>query len=186
MALRTTQRLLAPSERTMGNSILQSGAAIGSIFTPLIILAFLHTSATWRAPFWCVGVWRTLGGGLAADRAQRRFIADHASRTGTSTACSSKRALLTIVTDRRFWALICLVVAINAAWHFFRAWMPLYLQTARGYADEEVSWFSMGYYIAADLGAMAAGFATLLLIRRGGEVHASRLRVYLAFALLGC
>ena len=33
-ALRTTQRILPPHQRTLGNSLLQSGAAIGAILTP--------------------------------------------------------------------------------------------------------------------------------------------------------
>src|SRR6266851_591436 len=36
-ALRTTQHILPPAERTMGNSILQSGAAFGALLTPLIV-----------------------------------------------------------------------------------------------------------------------------------------------------
>src|SRR5437763_1278676 len=39
-ALRTTQRLLSRQERTMGNSILQSGTAVGSILLPLILMLF--------------------------------------------------------------------------------------------------------------------------------------------------
>src|SRR4051812_31132763 len=37
-ALRTTQRVLPPSERSMGNSILQSGAAVGAVVIPLVLL----------------------------------------------------------------------------------------------------------------------------------------------------
>lgn len=40
-ALRTTQRILPPNERTLGNSILQSGAAIGAIITPLLVQSFV-------------------------------------------------------------------------------------------------------------------------------------------------
>jgi sugar phosphate permease len=36
-ALKTTQRLLPSSKRTLGNSVLQSGTAIGAMVTPLII-----------------------------------------------------------------------------------------------------------------------------------------------------
>jgi ACS family hexuronate transporter-like MFS transporter len=36
-ALRTTQRILPSGERTLGNSILQSGAALGAILTPLLV-----------------------------------------------------------------------------------------------------------------------------------------------------
>jgi ACS family hexuronate transporter-like MFS transporter len=39
-ALRTTQRILTPRERTLGNSILQSGAAVGAILIPQLV-AFL-------------------------------------------------------------------------------------------------------------------------------------------------
>lgn len=40
-ALRTTQRILLPRQRTLGNSILQSGAAIGAVVTPLLVLFFV-------------------------------------------------------------------------------------------------------------------------------------------------
>src|SRR5436305_257885 len=36
-ALRTTQRILSPDQRTMGNSLLQSGAALGAVLTLPII-----------------------------------------------------------------------------------------------------------------------------------------------------
>jgi ACS family hexuronate transporter-like MFS transporter len=184
-AIRTTQRLLKPSERTMGNSILQSGAAVGSIVTPLIILAFLKSSATWRPPFWCVGglglVWAVFW--LLVVRTEDLSHTTLAVPAGERQR-NSWQAILDTWTDRRFWGLICLVVAINATWHFFRAWLPLYLQTGRGYTDRDMSWVMMGYYVAADVGALAAGFATLYLIRRGGAVHSTRLLVYLGFALL--
>ena len=56
-ALRTTQHLLPPAERTMGNSILQSGAAFGSILIPLIVYWTVDpaTAGSWRGPFLVVG-----------------------------------------------------------------------------------------------------------------------------------
>src|SRR5205823_6116555 len=45
--LRTTQRLLSPADRTMGNSVLQSGTSIGAVLTPLIVIvACINT--TWQ------------------------------------------------------------------------------------------------------------------------------------------
>src|SRR5713101_7838833 len=35
---------------------------------------------------------------------------------------------------RRFAVLAVLVVAINLTWHFFRAWLPLFLRTKHGYS----------------------------------------------------
>ena len=49
-ALRTTQCVLSRSDRMMGNSVLQSGASLGAIFTPLIggSTTGLITAALWR------------------------------------------------------------------------------------------------------------------------------------------
>ena len=54
-ALRTTQRILPPAQRTLGNSLLQSGAAVGAILTPLVVLAVVPSTGTWRYPFMLVG-----------------------------------------------------------------------------------------------------------------------------------
>jgi ACS family hexuronate transporter-like MFS transporter len=54
-ALRTTQHIVPPSQRTLGNSILQSGAAFGAILTPMIVLACFTWTDTWRYPFMIVG-----------------------------------------------------------------------------------------------------------------------------------
>jgi ACS family hexuronate transporter-like MFS transporter len=53
-ALRTTQHILPPEQRTFGNSILQSGAAIGAILTPLLIRWM--TPAYWQTTFILVGL----------------------------------------------------------------------------------------------------------------------------------
>lgn len=56
-ALKTTQRLLPPGQRTMGNSILQSGASIGAIITPLVMVAMLtDKEGSWRFPFQLIGL----------------------------------------------------------------------------------------------------------------------------------
>jgi ACS family hexuronate transporter-like MFS transporter len=54
-ALRTTQRILPPHQRALGNSILQSGAAIGAILTPLLIFWLVPKPEQWGVPFLVVG-----------------------------------------------------------------------------------------------------------------------------------
>jgi ACS family hexuronate transporter-like MFS transporter len=55
-AVKTTQRLLDPRDRAMGNGVLQSGASIGAIATPLIMSAMLTSQLdSWRMPFQVVG-----------------------------------------------------------------------------------------------------------------------------------
>ncbi|MCS6849832.1 MAG: MFS transporter, partial [Gemmataceae bacterium] len=54
-AIRTTQRILPAGERTMGNSLLQSGAALGSVLTPMVVLALVMEPAPWERPEWVAG-----------------------------------------------------------------------------------------------------------------------------------
>jgi ACS family hexuronate transporter-like MFS transporter len=181
-ALRTTQRILTSRQRTMGNSLLQSGAAIGAILTPLIVQVLVFGPGTWNRPFLVIGacgtVWIVLW--LAIMRSQDLALP---ARPSTRPQ-SSERSLVQIFGDRRFW--VCLVIAIlmNATWHFFRVWMPLFLRQGRDYSESAVNYFSSCFYIATDAGCLAAGFATLLLARRGVSVHGSRIVVFFVCALL--
>ncbi|MBM3838605.1 MAG: MFS transporter [Verrucomicrobia bacterium] len=57
-AIKTTQRLLSRGQRTMGNSVLQSGASVGAILTPLVMnwmLAGRMDFGLWRKPFLVIG-----------------------------------------------------------------------------------------------------------------------------------
>ena len=93
-------------------------------------------------------------------------------------------SLWEIYCTRRFWVCVLLVIMVNLTWHFFRAWLPLFLQEGHTYTMSDNNYFSIAYYSAADLGALAAGFATLYLARRGVSVHDGRLVVFLTCALL--
>ena len=56
MHLVTTQIILVRADRSLGDSILQSGAALGWIVTPLIVLALVgDQSGGWRPPFTAIG-----------------------------------------------------------------------------------------------------------------------------------
>jgi ACS family hexuronate transporter-like MFS transporter len=233
--LRTTQHILPPHERTLGNSILQSGAAVGAVLTPLIVLGLWSATASWRPSFLAIG---TLGLAWTAawlalvqtnDLARSRLtkapppvgilswlivlyaldlLTHIGAREGglppwlplpvkvlvTLLGTAGVVVWLARVTRgdaqlprrlffRRFAALAVVVVCINSTWHFFRAWLPLFLQLQHGYTLEQYSWFSMAYYLSADLGSLSAGFAALALARVGMGVHASRMLVFAACAL---
>jgi ACS family hexuronate transporter-like MFS transporter len=56
-AIKATQRLLEPRDRSMGNSVLQSGTSIGAIATPLIMRVLLTDElSSWRFAFQIVGL----------------------------------------------------------------------------------------------------------------------------------
>jgi MFS transporter, ACS family, hexuronate transporter len=192
-ALRTTQHLLPPEQRTMGNAILQSGASLGAIATPFIILALVSETAegSWRYPFFIIGAigigWAFLW--LSFVR-RDDWIRPQFSETGPlkkrwrDVFRSQQKALAPIIADRRFWLLVIVVVVINTTWHFFRAWQQIFLKEEHGFSLEAANRFSPAYYVFTDAGALCSGFATLYLARRGWSVHRSRLLVYFFCALL--
>jgi MFS transporter, ACS family, hexuronate transporter len=181
-ALRTTQRILSADKRTTGNSILQSGAALGAILTPQIVWALVDGPGTWRYPFFVIGAagcsWTILWLVSVSTEDLALPLARRASEGQGSQSPWS------IYLQPRFLALVVIVVAINLTWHFFRAWMPLYLQRDRGYSEGTVLQFTSFYYISADIGSLCAGFTALALVRRGLTVHRSRVTVYGVAAVL--
>ena len=55
-ALVTAQRLLSRRDRPLGNSILQSGASLGAIATPFVVISLTTTAPdSWRLPFRVIG-----------------------------------------------------------------------------------------------------------------------------------
>ena len=235
-ALRTTQHILPPSERTMGNSLLQSGAAFGAILTPLIVIGFGQFTPSWRPAFLAIGVlgatWAfvwlpTVGpedlrvarqpGGptlvsvlgwlvalLALDTAVHMGAVPNAPawlplavKVGVTVlgiggvflwlrrATRDDQHLPRRSFFFRFWALVALVVTINTTWHFLRAWLPLFLQDPpRSYTKEEAGWFTLAYYVAADVGSLSSGLLVLFLTGKGVAVHWSRVSVFVVCALL--
>jgi ACS family hexuronate transporter-like MFS transporter len=189
-ALRTTQHILTPGERSMGNSLLQSGAAVGAILIPLVLwLLFDEQQPTgWRLPFMVVGAggvgWILLWLMIVqpADLSLRSQVESGLPLARPTPAGPS--SLPRDVFRRRFVVLIALVVSINMTWHFLRAWLPSFLMEAHSFNQNQTNFFSSAYYVFTDLGALSAGFATLYLARRGVAIHASRRLVFLAGASL--
>jgi ACS family hexuronate transporter-like MFS transporter len=54
-ALKVTAKILPPADRSLGNGIFNSGAAIGAVLTPLVV-PWLTVHYGWRTPFAVIGV----------------------------------------------------------------------------------------------------------------------------------
>lgn len=182
-ALKTTQQLIPPSQRTLGNSILQSGSAIGAIITPLIMLALMtEETGSWRFAFQAIGFiglgWAVLW--LAAVR-----DSDFSNPPNTEAKPVAVSSTLPAASfARRLAVLICVVVAINGCWHIFRVWLPLFMQEGRGYDERFTFLFVSAFYIATDIGCIAAGGATVVLNRLGISVGFARWLVFTFCAVL--
>jgi MFS transporter, ACS family, hexuronate transporter len=181
-AIKTTQQLLAPKDRTMGNGLLQSGASIGAIITPLL-MNWLMTNEMggWRFSFQAIGlsglVWIFLW--LALIRRD-----DLGASKAASTPSVLPSNFWSILFSRRLLIVLATISLINTAWQLLRAWLPKFLIEGRGYLESEALNFNALFYVASDIGCLGAGAATLWLHRRSMSVHNARVLVFLCCAAL--
>jgi ACS family hexuronate transporter-like MFS transporter len=186
--LKTIQTLLAPRDRAMGNSLIQSGAALGAVLAPQAIKALLTGGESgWRMPFLVIGA-----GGASWVVLWFLFVRPSDVRPsrpagGRSTAVGAPRpgpTFLEVALTPRYLSLAILVVCINLNWHLFRVWLPKFLREGRGYGQDEMLNFMTLYYAAADAGVLTAGAVSGWLARRGFSVHSARLWVFAGCCLL--
>ena len=188
-ALRMTQRTFLPADRAWGNGILQSGASVGQVLTPWLIIAFAGTAEHWRMPYLIVGLlgipwallwWST----VREDDVQRPVIQAREEPSGQEHLQEIQEpGLLSIFLGRRYWILLFLVLSINVPWHCLRVWMPDSLQSVHGYTKLATDSFSSLYYLAACVGSIAAGWLPAQLISRGMAIRTARLTAFLIFSL---
>ncbi len=186
-ALAAAQRLLPRDRRPLGNSILQSGASLGAIITPPLVLLLNHGGpGAWRLPFQVVGAaglaWIVLW--LLVIRPRDLEIAGEPEPAGPGrTELPAQAAPSERIPVARFLALVVVVITINLCWQYFRAWMPMMLETQYGYSKTRTQSFSSLYYLAAGIGCLLAGLAVKWLTGNGWPVHRARMAAF-AFCVL--
>ena len=185
-ALRTTKSILDSRNRTMGNSILQSGGALGAILTPLVIYLIVGNSdvaGIWRSPFIIIGLLGIVWAFIWLFSFMGNTIPAPSDDT-RSNSPEDRGFLMECLVNRRFWTLVPVVVSINLTWQLIRAWLPKFLQEGRGATEQAALLFNSAYYVAADVGCIAAGLATLWLAKSGLGVHRTRMAVFAVCGLM--
>ena len=183
-ALKTTQRLLPPESRALGNSVLQSGTAIGAIVTPLIMIGMLTKEpGSWRPAFQIIAavgsLWAVVWTFSTRSQDFSPVPATGRSVQGENeTVVNDGDTFFSAICSRKFLILVVMVVSINLCWHFFRVWMPKFLQTGREYDERSMLSFMFFYNVATDVGCLSAGFLTRGLHRAGFSVHGSRVLTF--------
>jgi ACS family hexuronate transporter-like MFS transporter len=169
----------------MGNSILQSGASVGAIVTPIIIIAMVGKNMApdaWRPPFLIIGavgiVWALIWFMTIRNNDQLKPEKEEQEKD-----LYRGQWLVRFLINPRFWALALTVLSINTSWQLIRAWLPKFLQQGRGYSETAALTFNSVYYVATDVGCLVAGAAVMSMAHRGWNVHRARLWVFTICAL---
>ncbi|HKB02929.1 MAG TPA: MFS transporter [Gemmataceae bacterium] len=180
-ALITARNILSDEDRPLGNSILQSGASLGAVLTPIVIEAFRAFGSPWQLPFVVIGAIGILWVPLWV-----RLIGPEDVRVGASAPSAGREAPRVPVRYLlvQLLALATIVITIGLAWQIHRAWLPKYLKEVHLYSEATANYFTSAYYLVADVGCLASGALVSWLIARGMGVRGARLA---AFAVcVGC
>lgn len=186
-ALVVTHAVLTRGDRVFGNSILQSGASIGAIITPFIVMALAGDPKIddgWRPPFLVIGAVGIIWVVLWFTTIPPSGLTNPTSAETKSSSSFSLQWLFDFFKDPKFWALAFVVLSINTSWQLIRAWLPKFLQQGRGYSETETLAFTSLYYVFTDVGCLLAGAAVLTMSRSGINVHRSRLIVFTVCAVV--
>ncbi len=198
-AAKTVAEWFPIRERAFGMAIFNSGAAIGSVVAPPLIV-WLSLTYGWQTTFLVTGA---LGFGwlvlwlvfyetpdrhkwLGED--ERRLIREGQQVEGAGAALATEPAVplkwRELLRYRQVWAIVLARFLTDPIWWLYISWLPKYLADARGFSLVKIGLFAWVPYVAADAGSLSGGWLSGHLISRGWSVDRARKFVILIAALL--
>lgn len=194
-AAKTVAEWFPVRERAFGMAIFNSGAAIGSVVAPPLIV-WLSLNYGWRTTFiltgglgfaW-LGLWLVFY--QTPDRHQwlsedeRRLIRDEPQAGAAASAAVAPLSWRELLGYRQVWAIILSRFLTDPVWWLYISWLPKYLADARGFSLVKIGLFAWVPYVAADAGSLSGGWISGYLISRGWSVDRSRKLVIVIAAFL--
>lgn len=176
-AVTVVRRVLPLEARSLANGIFHSGASIGAAATPLLAVAMIGPDGeNWRTLFIVVGavgaLWALLW--LIVVRGERAREIETKDVAVSDVAPEDKPPFADVLLGRLFWITLTVSLTVNVCWHFFRAWLPRILKKDLAYTEAEMLWMVAGFFVAADVGSLLAGYVTRRLTQAGYSVERSR------------
>ena len=179
-------------ERAFAMAIFNSGSALGAVVAPPLI-AWVALTFGWRKAFFVGAI---LSSALMVawflfyqspvrhprlSAEERAYIA-----AGQGGAADERppRPWLSLFGYRQVWAVIAGRFFTDPIWWFLISWLPNYLKTERGFGLRLIGLLAWIPFLFADVGNLAGGGASSLLVRRGWSVDRARKTVLVASALL--
>lgn len=177
-AISVVRRVLPLEARSLANGIFHSGASFGAAATPILAWAMIGPKGeNWRSLFIVVGaagaLWALLWF-LVIRGARAREIEKKDLSSDASAAAVFDLPFRQVLLGRLFWITLTVSLTVNVCWHFFRAWLPRILRRDLGYTESQMLWMVAGFFVAADLGSLLAGYGTRQLTRAGFSVERAR------------
>ena len=179
-AVKTVAEWFPASERALATGIFTSGVALGAVLAPIIV-PLLAAAWGWQMAFvstgvvgliWLAGWWLLYGDPRTHPRlsaAERSLIT--ADEAPTPPAQIPLGRLLRL---RETWAYAVPKALADPIWWFYLFWLPKFLATEHGIRGTAVIPYLTVVYIAADVGAIGAGWLSSRMMKRGWSLNRAR------------
>lgn len=190
-AIKSVAEWFPKKERALAAGILNAGANVGAIATPIVV-PVLAIQLGWQAAFIITGllgfVW------LVAWLAFYRKPAEHRSvspselayiNSDVAPAEDEPRIPWSALFRRRgTWAFIVGKFLTDPVWYLFLFWLPDFFAKRHGLDLKSFGPPLIAVYLLADVGSIGGGWLSSALIKRGMSVNAGRKMALLVCAIL--
>jgi len=181
-------------ERAFAMAVFNSGASIGAVVAPPLIV-WVALAFGWRYAFFVgaslsavvLTLWflfyRTPERHPRLSKKERAHILSDQTPADAAAAVL-RRPWLSLFRHRQVWALVAGRFFTDPIWWFLISWLPNYLKNERGFTLALIGMLAWIPFLFADLGNLSGGGLSSLLIRRGWSVDRARRVVMLGSAFL--
>ncbi len=184
-AIRAISENFPPEEQALATGLFNSGSNASSLIAPFFIAFILHRFGSWRYCFVGVGSlgfgWLALWLLLPYNRYRRKPEAATEAKEGSPMSWNKLLKL------RQTWAFLIIKAMTDPVWWLYLFWLPKFLQTRFHLSVDQLGVPLATVYCISSLGAVAGGWCSGFLIRRGAapiDARKAVLAVCSAMALL--
>jgi ACS family hexuronate transporter-like MFS transporter len=213
-AAKTAAEWFPARQRALAMGIFNSGAAIGSIVAPPVIVGLTAYFGHWQPTFFVTGtlgfIWLVVWW-FVYDKPERHkwitreelaFIREDMTSSaapladkdtplgdapaGTPSAVPGpmKYTWRELLRYRQTWGIVVARFLVDPVWWLYITWLPLYLNKVHGFDLKQIGLFAWVPFVAADAGSLLGGWLSGFLIGRGWSVNQARKTVIAFSALL--
>ena len=182
-------------ERAFAMAIFNSGASIGSVVAPPLIV-WVALNYGWRKSFFIgptlclliIILWYAFyrtpeRHWLISDRERGMIISSRLAEAAGSNPVGNVK-WRDLLKYRQTRALVLGRFITDPIWWFYISWLPNYLKNARNFSLEMIGMLMWIPFLCADLGNLIGGGISSLLIKKGWSVDRARRTVMIISALL--
>ena len=206
-AAKTVAEWFAARHRALGMAIFNSGAAIGSIVAPPVIVGLTAYFGHWYETFLVTGalgfIWLLFWWLIYEAPEKHKWLTkeefalirsdDHGKEPVPAPEATIGGDLLQTVTKEKSvgwfelltypqtWGIVLSRFLVDPVWWLYITWLPLFLNQVHGFDLKQIGLFAWVPYVAADAGSLFGGWLSGFLINRGWSVNGAR-KAVIAFA----